>query len=156
MSKFLLLPLVVMLAWLWNLAVVDVRYATRAEWEAQDGGWLPSILPGSVRDIHTVNNLDLDTSQGEFEFSDTDAGDFFARLSLDVPAKAPFADWQGILEDYRGSGHVAWSYREGAATWVFFCDPTEDSCDYLRWTSSDRGRSRLASAQQRHAGHRPE
>lgn len=156
MSKFLLLPLALLLAGFWNLDVVDARYATRAESEARDSGGLPPILPGSAHDIHTVNDHDLNTSRGGFEFSDTDAGGFFARLSLDVPEQAPFEDWSSMLADYRGSGHVAWSYREEGSIWVFLCDPSEDACDYLRWTSREWKRKRLALAKQGDTRHGPQ
>jgi hypothetical protein len=156
MLKFLLLSVVLLLALTWNLDVVDARYATRAEFVARGRGWLPLILPGSARDIHTVNNLDLNTSRGEFRFSDTDAGAFFARLSLDVPAQALRRKWPGLLEGYRESGHVAWSYEEAGMRWVFFCHPAKDACHYVMWMSQAPAPERLASPKQADTRHRPQ
>ena len=96
-------------------------------------GWLPDLLPPSAHAIRTANNVDLSTSQGHFEYSDTDAATFFRALELGAPQAAPVDGWQVLVRDYRRSGHVAWRYRERLYTWVFFCHPTRDECDYIQW-----------------------
>ena len=98
-----------------------------------DKGWLPDILPASAHAIRTANDVELSTSRGRFEYSDTDAAPFFRVLTLGAPEAAPVDGWQALASDYRRSGHVAWRYQQRVQTWVFFCHPKQDECDYVQW-----------------------
>ena len=126
MKFLMLLPLLVL--FLFELDISRNHYDTHDDLMADDRGWLPNILPGSANDIRVTNNLDLNTSRGEFEHSDTDAGAFFARLSLGAPEAR--GGWSETVREYRQSGYIAWTYREGAQVWTFFCHPVKDRCEY--------------------------
>ena len=59
------------LIWLLPNDIVTSEYATLEAARADHlfgRGWLPDILPLSAYDIRTSNNLDIDTSEGEFSF----------------------------------------------------------------------------------------
>jgi hypothetical protein len=63
--------------------VVTSRYATLNDAQGEElfgRGWLPDILPASSHSIRTENNLDLNTSVGEFSFSPPDYAAFASRL----------------------------------------------------------------------------
>lgn len=114
---------------------VEREYATLAE-ARQDGlfdrGWLPDILPLSARDIRTNNNLDHNTSTGEFSFDPKDAPGFIAPLKPGAVPAMKFADWNDIVAAQAADGRRAWSYREGAEHgWVFFCDLRKGYCEYM-------------------------
>jgi len=50
---------------------VSSSYATRAEAEADavfESGWLPCIVPASVKAIEMSNDLNLNISNGDFRF----------------------------------------------------------------------------------------
>ena len=110
------------------------HYDTRAALMADGGGGLPAVLPGSAHDISIANHLKPGAAEGDFGFSDTDAGAFFGRLTLGAPAQGPFDDWEGIVREHRASGRVAWTYRERNVVWTFFCHPVRDRCDFLAWS----------------------
>lgn len=76
-------------------------------------GWLPDILPLSTERIVTRNNLDLNTSSGEFYFKPEHWGDFQKYLTPD--SKNP----------------ATWHFREHANVWTFNCDLTEGYCRYV-------------------------
>ena len=114
---------------------VEREYATLAE-ARQDGlfdrGWLPDILPPSARDIRTNNNLDHNTSTGEFSFDPKDAPALIARLKPGALPAMKFADWNDIVDAQAAGGRRAWSYRAGREYgWVFFCDLREGHCEYM-------------------------
>lgn len=113
---------------------VEREYATLAEARDDglfDRGWLPDILPQSARDIRTRNNLDHNTSTGEFSFDPRDAPAFVARLKPGALPRMKFADWNAIVDAQAADGHRAWSYRDGVYGWVFFCNLRKGYCEYM-------------------------
>jgi hypothetical protein len=55
--------------------VVSSHYATLAQARANqlfDKGWLPDVLPPSTYDIRTSNDVERNTSVGEFRFAPTE------------------------------------------------------------------------------------
>lgn len=66
-----------------NLDIVTSRYDHYEDAVADDlfkRGWLPHFIPASSRGIVTVNNLDLNTSDGEFHYNPADTAAFLAEL----------------------------------------------------------------------------
>ena len=62
---------------------VQSHYPTRADAETAqlfDRGWLPVIIPPSSRNIKVENDLDLNTSAGEFHFKTNDSFSFLSHL----------------------------------------------------------------------------
>lgn len=98
---------------------VENRYATRKEAEHDrlfERGWLPVIVPQSIRDIVTINDLDSNTSRGSFYFSGKDAEDFIAELSA-----------QGVPDD---KGYANYKYSAGDKVWQFSINKSTGHCKY--------------------------
>ncbi len=94
---------------------VTHSYATRADAEADqlfERAWLPDIIPASSKGIITRNDLDLNTSTGEFYFEQADRSEFVGHLK-----RLPGRD---------GKHYLGYSYQE----WVFLVDRTKEFCRY--------------------------
>jgi hypothetical protein len=118
--------------------VVTSRYATLAEARAGrliERGWLPDILPESATDFKVSNNLDVNTSEGNFRFSPTDIARFRQQTKVGAPDIAPFAGWTRERSERRRSGFAETTYQSGGSTWVFFCKFEEGRCEYAMWGS---------------------
>ena len=107
------------------------RYETVQDARADllfDRGWLPDILPASARKIRTENNLDLNTSEGEFHFSAADFPKFASQMNFEVPATKQFG---GLgVDRMRSEGFEVRAYSGANSTWVFFCKASEGYCRY--------------------------
>jgi hypothetical protein len=94
---------------------VSMSYPTRAD-AARDSpfarGWLPEIIPASSKRIVMTNDLDLNISNGSFQFDASDHDAFVARL-----ARTPADD---------RDGNSAYSYRD----WIFWISPDHRSCRF--------------------------
>jgi hypothetical protein len=117
--------------------IVTSRYASAMEARADQlfaRGWLPDILPPSSHDIRTSNNLDVNTSEGEFSFAPSEYTQFAARVGpgplLD---KDPHATSENRILKMRNNGHTVSTYTEANSTWVFFCKPESGHCKYEMW-----------------------
>ena len=98
---------------LFGCDVVTSRYATLDDARRDrlfERGWLPDILPPSTRNIQASNNVDVNTSEGEFSFDPVDYAAFAARLQI-----APDGTFQ---------------YSSGKYTWKFSCDSRRGFCRY--------------------------
>ena len=119
--------------------VVTDRYATVAaarEERLFERGWLPDILPASAVRIRVSNNLDINTSEGEFSFTRGDLSPFEARLLAGVPSRAPFNDWSAFVRDKLSEGYRAGVFEKDGSTWVFVCHEGKAHCVYRMWPSS--------------------
>lgn len=124
-----LLSLAALLAVVGCSDTVENRYPTRAEAEADslfERGWLPPIIPESSRGIVTKNDLDINTSSGEFFFSPDDSADFVRHLD-------------GTRDDDRE--YSSFTYSTDGATWLFDVSFAKGHCKYdmtyKRPTNSD-------------------
>ncbi|MCX6960247.1 MAG: hypothetical protein NTW91_08220 [Verrucomicrobia bacterium] len=94
----------------------SLSYPTRADAEADRPfarGWLPQIVPTSSKGITMTNNLDLNISNGAFQFDAFDHDAFVAHLT-----RTP--------EDDR-DGSAAYSYKG----WTFWISPDMSVCKFL-------------------------
>jgi hypothetical protein len=117
-------------------AVVTTRYETLQSARADmlfARGWLPDILPASARNIRTANNLDRNTSEGEFHFSASEYSQFASHLDPYVPRSNPFKNLDKDVERMRSKGFEPRVYTEASSTWVFFCQSTDGYCEYKMW-----------------------
>ena len=98
--------------------IVTSHYATRSEAEADrlfERGWLPSIIPQSSRDITTINDLDLNYSDGEFRFGTEGLQPFISELTkLEVTKQ----------------GYQPFEFEDESSRWVFLIDPLKGHCKY--------------------------
>lgn len=94
---------------------VPLTFRNRSEAAAEKPfarGWLPQIIPSSSRAISMENELDLNTSTGEFEFDAVDHDGFVSCLT-----RTPSEDRDQFS---------AYSY-EG---WTFWIDPDKRHCRF--------------------------
>ena len=87
--------------------VVSKNYANYDHAEADklfERGWLPRIIPKSSKNIKTKNNLDLNTSVGEFTFNLVESNNFIAQLKS---------------TDRIENGYTMYKYANGYTSWVF-------------------------------------
>jgi hypothetical protein len=92
-------------------------------------GWLPDILPPSAQDINVSNNLDINTSAGDFKFNATD-------YQLLVSQLRPKAHATGTTD--RGSYHQD-EYSKGGYRWVFSCSKDKGHCQFEMGPSQNDG-----------------
>ncbi len=96
-------------------------------------GWLPGILPPSAYNIHTSNNLDINTSDGMFSFLPSEYMLFASHVHQYVVVNTPFANWEETVIDRRKKGFQPTIYVEENTRWVFFCKVSEGYCEYVMW-----------------------
>jgi hypothetical protein len=120
---------------LWLVACSDIvtkHYPTIVE-ARRDGlferGWLPNILPSSVRDIKVSNNLDINTSVGEFWFDIRDYEKLTAKITLQ--RKQSKIDNELNYEYY--------IYLEKEFQWNFSCSQAKGYCRYDMRPSQSEG-----------------
>jgi len=98
---------------LFGCDVVTSRYATLNDARRDrlfERGWLPDILPPSTRDIRVSNNVDVNTSEGEFSFDPAEFPAFAAQLQR--------------------VGNETFRFSSGQNRWKFSCDTRRGSCRY--------------------------
>ena len=140
-TVLLLLVAAALVGGLWLLDATDMTadktYDTLADAQADGGGvahgWLPNRLPSSSHKIRTLNDLDLNSSQGHFYFDPKDAPELTAKLRTGSPSSSKFANWQELLAEARKSNKTLFWYQEHDQTWSFFCDLSKGRCEYLMW-----------------------
>lgn len=130
MTRYLILGLVLLLV----ACDSDVKshYVT-IEDARRDGlferGWLPDVLPPSARDIDVSNNLDINTSAGDFKFNP-------AEYQLLVSKLRPKTAVTEMTD--RGS-YREYEYSEEGYRWVFSCSETKGHCQYEMGPSRNDG-----------------
>ncbi len=93
----------------------SLSYPTRADAEADRPfarGWLPQIVPASSKGITMANDLDLNISNGVFQFDASDHDTFVAHLTR-------------TLQDDR-DGSAAYAYKD----WTFWINPDKSGCRF--------------------------
>jgi hypothetical protein len=127
---FLFVPLAALAA----CDVVTSRFDTWEDAEASqlvERGWLPGILPHSATDLVVRNDLDLNTSQGNFSFDPEDYETF--RESIISPY-APSTELMNAVgseyEIHSGRGYPVLFHVESESQWVFLCMPEQGVCRY--------------------------
>ena len=117
--------------------VVASRYATlndaRGD-ELFERGWLPDILPASSHSIRTENNLDHNTSVGEFSFSPPDYAAFASRLRpYDSSSETISPDQKTEVQKMQRRGFQPGLFVEDNSSWLFFCQTERGYCEYIMW-----------------------
>ena len=119
---------------------VTSRYATLTAARSDnlfERGWLPDILPPSAYSIRTSNDLDVNTSEGEFFFAPSDYSLFASRVQPYMNVQAPNADFEASVVRMQSKGLQPSVYVEVGATWVFFCKKEAGYCEYNMWLRRD-------------------
>ena len=97
-------------------------------------GWLPDILPPSARNIKTSNNLDVNTSVGQFSFNPSEYPLLEAKLQPYKQVVTPFVRWENKIEKLKRKGFTPLTYEAHGSIWVFFCKPEIGYCEYTLWS----------------------
>ena len=116
---------------------VTSRYATLQEAREDnlfDRGWLPDILPDSAVAIRVSNDLDINTSEGEFTVPIDDFDVFTKQLSS---VQKPYGRHASYIERMQRKGYESFTYTE-ELTWFFFCDRESGHCRYILPRSEGR------------------
>lgn len=111
--------------------VVTRRYATRSAAKEDalfEKGWLPEIIPSSSRQIIVSNDLDTNTSKGEFYFDRSELPSFLAMLSEHQKNITSLDD---ATERYRNSGYIPYTYDAAGSRWIFFINSDREHAHYL-------------------------
>jgi hypothetical protein len=98
--------------------VVNSSYANYEQAEADDlfkRGWLPSSIPKSSKNIKTKNNLDLNTSVGEFTIDMKESNKFIAQLKN---------------TDKTDNSYNIYKYENGYTAWEFKINPKNGHVKY--------------------------
>src|SRR4029450_10463956 len=100
--------------------VVTDRYATLQDARADEvfgRGWLPDVLPPSSHDIRTSNDLDLNTSVGEFSFLPGEFELLRRRLLPYANPDDPFTDaFDSKVARHVSAGHPGFSEHHNGST----------------------------------------
>ena len=103
---------------------MPLNYSTRAAAEAESPfarGWLPEIIPPSSRQISMRNDLDLNISNGEFSFDQSEHDVFVSQLER-VPSR----------DEGRSLGYT---YKD----WVFWVADAKNHCRfYMRLARNEQ------------------
>ncbi len=109
--------------------VVRTEYADLTEANQDqlfERGWLPNILPSSTIQIVTANNLDLNTSTGEFTIDSEDFAKFQSQLRECMKSNI---DMEELIE-YGKKGYRPFCYKYDGSTWIFYINPISGHCRY--------------------------
>ena len=115
---------------------VTNHYPTRAKAEADDlfqRGWLPSFIPASARDITTSNNLDINTSEGNFWYDPKQTNDFLAHLKPYSGQKPKLDRWQDYIAKRKKEGYDSFEYTADKRVWVFLVNSGKGHVLYVMW-----------------------
>jgi len=116
--------------------VVTTTYPTYNDAKGRElfaKGWLPDIIPASSKSIRTSNDLDVNTSEGEFYFDPKDAARFASKLKPYTKGGDPFVDFEKRVRKMEADGYTAYKYSAEDTVWVFFCDSKKGHCFYDMW-----------------------
>jgi hypothetical protein len=116
--------------------VVTTHYQTYED-AAKDGlfgrGWLPEFIPPSSFNITTSNNLDLNTSEGEFAFPLSATEPFASKLRPYSGRKVPYCDIETIAQKRKAQGYILYEFEKYEYLWVFFLNSKNGHAYYNLW-----------------------
>lgn len=98
---------------------VEDRYPTLQDARQDrlfERGWLPDILPASTNNITTINDLDLNTSKGQFFFAPSDFDQFAKYLKAGAETSS--------------KSYSAYKFSSNQDLWIFSCDAIHGHCNY--------------------------
>lgn len=96
-------------------------------------GWLPDFIPSSSFNITTANNLDLNTSDGEFSFPPAATESFVSRLVQYSGRSSPYVDFEKMVNKRKAQGYTPYEFKENQYVWVFFLNREKGHAYYSLW-----------------------
>lgn len=109
--------------------IVEDRYDTRNDAETDrlfERGWLPKVIPQSSYDLLIQNDLDLNTSEGEFRFDPQDIDEFFRALR---ECRKSDIDPDTLLSEAK-LGYRPFCYSSEDSRWIFWINRERGHCRY--------------------------
>lgn len=129
--------------------VVTSHYATYDQ-AAREGlfarGWLPDVIPSSSNDIRASNNLDRNTSEGEFSFAPETMASFVRLLVPLSRQDVADADLPAVVARREAEGYGSYALTSGSRVWVFFVNGAHGHAYYRAWQTTERGAPPAAPA----------
>ena len=110
-----------------------------------DRGWLPEGIPISSHDIRASNNLDRNTSEGEFSFAPETMESFVRLLVPFSHEDAADADFP-VVARREAEGYVSYTLTSGSRVWAFFLDRSDGHAYYRLGPSRKHGEPTAAPA----------
>jgi len=117
---------------------VTNHYTTRSKAEADrlfERGWLPDLIPMSVSEITTSNNLDTNTSEGKFQYNPNETKEFLRHLRPYSGQKLPLSRWQTDITEQKKKGYDALEYVANKSIWIFLVNAQTGHVRYMMWLS---------------------
>ena len=96
-------------------------------------GWLPDFIPLSSFNITTSNDLDLNTSKGEFSFSSAASDAFLSKLHPHSGSASSYFD-AGVAANEQ-QNYAAYEYTKDGYIWVFIINREKGHAIYRLWQS---------------------
>ena len=96
-------------------------------------GWLPELIPSSSFNIKTSNNLDVNTSEGEFSFPPGDTQAFVSKLHPYSGRKSPYVEYDKVVKRRIAQGYTPYEYTKDSSIWVFFLNADKGHAYYDLW-----------------------
>ena len=96
-------------------------------------GWLPDFIPSSSLNITTSNNLDLNTSEGDFSFRPVDTQAFVSKLNPYSGRKSPYVEYDKVVKKRIGQGYTPYEYTKDNLIWVFLLNGDKGHAYYYLW-----------------------
>jgi len=110
--------------------VVESRYDS-LQAALADHAWLPIRMPASAYGIRTANNLDMNTSEGEFSYRPQDDPSFASRLAdFDATKHLSVAGYADEAKTMQSNGYRVGVIEETPSTWVFYCMQSKGFCKF--------------------------
>ena len=96
-------------------------------------GWLPEFIPSSSFNITTRNNLDINTSEGEFSFPPIATEPFVSRLRPYSGRKSPYVKFEKELIKRKAQGYTLYELTRDNYVWVFSLNREKGHVYYVLW-----------------------
>ena len=120
---------------LWDLEITREyeSYEAAADDNVFGGGWLPDFIPDSATRMSVTNDLDYNTSRGEFRYDPVDTPAFLAQLRPWEGGGAPFDDFAARVAQMESRGFRPYEFAADGNVWVFFVDAADGRVEYDMW-----------------------
>ena len=114
-------------------------YADAVKDQLFSRGWLPEFIPSSSFNITTSNNLDLNTSEGEFSFPSVATELFTSRLLPYSGGKSPNVDYEKVVNKRKAQGYTPYEFTKDNHVWVFLLNRKKGHAYYSLWPVKNGG-----------------
>ena len=127
---------------LWMLGFFDEVHRTYEDKEQAtaarlfEKGWLPDFIPESSKNISMVNNLDINTTRGSFDFEPSDLDRFITRIQNSNDDRVRLGSERKQEKELSDDGYMIFNCSVGDSAWKFFIHP-RGHCEF--WGSSYTG-----------------